>query len=672
MMSDPQPDHAASLSSLRAASAIPLVGRNAALKALLLRLEQAQQGWGGKVAVMAESGVGKTRIAHELAHHARQADMTTISLPCRGTTLRPYQPMVDLARLLLDIPVELPAGEQHARLAAACTTLGLRDFEQTLAELLGLAARHPAASPGSPLEADADATVHDLPDRETDLAEVLRLMLQGEAARGSGLLIILDDLDEAAELTRSTMLRLMEGLDRAPVLLLAAFRPDASEELKGAFGSAIVPLSMLSREDTLEMGASVLGLTWLSTELGEIVWKHTGGRPLLIEMLVTSLNEAGRIAVRPEDRLGSLTGEGTIPSLREIVIDRIRRLPPEYLKTLLNAVVLGDGFRTGALGVLHENRSEADLLADLEGLVQARLLERTGEGRRAIYRFPNALVRDTLYETAPPERRTAMHLRAGEYYAVPAGGRPIRTESAVYHFLRAGRPDRAMGVIDTAIQRAQDESDMERVIALHREGLQVAARDPALRDRQTRLASALGDLYVRRRDYRGAALAYRQADLEQSDLSLQARLALALLALDPSAAVGMLSRLAPAIPPDYPDDLRWRVEAGLAWGLALTGQTYEAVRRSRDSLGTLSSAAGFGSARTLMRGTLGMALYYHGDQAEASPHLESARAGYGARGDEQGVLFINQVLIGTPRADIVSAWLDLVLSRLVRSGPARG
>jgi hypothetical protein len=67
-----------------------------------------------------------------------------------------------------------------------------------------------------------------------------------------------------------------------------------------------------------------------------------------------------------------------------------------------------------------------------------------------------------------------------------------------------------------------------------------------------------------------------------------------------------------------------------------------------------------------MRGVLGMVLFYDGDQEEAYPHLESARAGWGARGDQDGVVLLNQVMIGMPKTDITQAWLRLILTPLLK------
>jgi hypothetical protein len=123
----------------------------------------------------------------------------------------------------------------------------------------------------------------------------------------------------------------------------------------------------------------------------------------------------------------------------------------------------------------------------------------------------------------------------------------------------------------------------------------------------------------------------------------------------------------PVIPQDAPKDAHWRVQAGLVWALALSGRTYEAIRYCRDALGLLSSTAGLGAPRTLLRAVLGMVLFYQGDHTEAYPHLESARAGWGARGYEEGMLLVNQVLIDTPKSDVTRTWLRMLLRPLLET-----
>jgi hypothetical protein len=207
--------------------------------------------------------------------------------------------------------------------------------------------------------------------------------------------------------------------------------------------------------------------------------------------------------------------------------------------------------------------------------------------------------------------------------------------------------------------------DREQLIALYRQAIDVTARDAKLVRRQAQFAETLGDMYAVAEEYDKAVEAYSELSPTVSPLSLLGKLGLALLIIDPDRAITVLSQVVPAVPHNYTNDMRWRLEAGLVWALSLAGRSYDAVRRSRDVLGTLSSTTGLGFARSLIRGVLGMTLFYVGDQMEAHPHLESARAGWGARGDQEGVLFINQVLIAMPKEDVTKNWVRLLLYPLI-------
>jgi tetratricopeptide (TPR) repeat protein len=300
-------------------------------------------------------------------------------------------------------------------------------------------------------------------------------------------------------------------------------------------------------------------------------------------------------------------------------------------------------------------------------LVQEGWLEQSGDNRTAIYRFTHRLKRNILYESLPAEQRVSLHLKAGDYYATPRTGWRLRTEYAVYHYVKAGYIKKSLPVIEMALSQALAASERDRVSALYRLGIGVTAQDPELALKQAEWAEGLGDAYAAAGDYVQAAETYSQLGPTVAPLTLLGKLGLVLLAVDPKRATNILERALTTLVLGDQEDLRWRVEAGLVWGMALVGRSYEAIRHCRDSLGKLGDTVGFGSARTLMRGVLGMVLFYEGDQEESYPHLESARAGWGARGDQDGVMLLNQVMIGMPKADVTHAWLRLALGPLLKA-----
>src|SRR5438270_7148485 len=73
----------------------PLMGREDVIDELGDRLDRARVGVGSRVALVGESGLGKTRLAGEIAQIARDNGVLVASIPYRGSKLRPYEPMAE-------------------------------------------------------------------------------------------------------------------------------------------------------------------------------------------------------------------------------------------------------------------------------------------------------------------------------------------------------------------------------------------------------------------------------------------------------------------------------------------------------------------------------------------------------------------------------------------------
>ncbi|MBN1312134.1 MAG: AAA family ATPase [Anaerolineae bacterium] len=643
----------------------PLAGRESEVKLILEQLQKALSGRGGKLAVAAESGVGKTRLAQEVAARAKPMGARALMISCRGSLYRPHLPLIDLIRGLLDIDAALPRKEQSEHLIQALADLGLTDIVTTFIGLMNL----PLPTDTGPVSpTDSDDNPADLLGVST-LCEAFDKLLGRLTEKQSGLCLIFDDLDEAAALAQAVILRLLIQPEVIPVLVMATFTPGASRELRDVFSGKTIDLSNLRRKETLILGAKLLNAKSLSLGLADEVWTSTKGHPLFISTLIERLQADERIT-QPETggEAALILGEKeAFTTLASLLLSNADRLTKSQREMLVCASVLGNGFRAGALAVLLE-RDQADIpLEDVATLVLHGWLEQTGSNRKPIYRFTHRVKREAIYESLSAERRQHLHLKAGDYYAAPRMGWRLRTDYAVYHYLKAGYPKNALPVIEVALNQALSTGDRDRVFGLYQLGIEVTSRDPDLAVKQAEWAEGLGDAHAAAESYVKAAETYSQLGPTVAPLTLLGKLGLVLLAVDPQRATNILERALTTLMLTEQEDLRWRVEAGLVWGMALTGRSYEAIRHCRDALGKLGDTVGFGSARTLMRGVLGMVLFYDGDQEEAYPHLESARAGWGARGDQEGVVLLNQVMIGMPKTDITQAWLRLLLLPLLKA-----
>ncbi len=603
-----------------------------------------------------------SNVTREAVGAARRAGVADIYLPCRGSRQHPYAPLIRLAQALLGIGAQAPHEAQLAQARRALSALMLGDVAPTLLNLLDLCTLPSPGGRASPRGMPIPAA----PDLARGLLRLLRAWVR-QAVAGRPLLLIFDDLDQASAITGQVFHALLRGIRDLPVLLVATYAPDAPRDLHLAFKEhQVIELFDLPRSETRALAAALLDAPGLSGELAALLWKRTIGRPVFVALAVRHLVQTGALVREGLAEQVGIREASDLPEVRAILAAQIEQLMPGPRETLLAASVLESGLTADALLALRGRQAQEAVTADLESLVAGGWLQADDTLSARCYRFPIHALWGLLYSSIPGNMLAVWHMRAGDYWAVQAGGCGLQTEIAVQHYLQAGSPVQALATIERAVAEARRAGDHDRLATLLRQGAVVARSDAALAGRQAELAEALGDLYASAGDYESAARAYRELSPSDGPAVLQGKLGLALLPGDPERAARVLTRAIQAIPPHYPHDLRWWLEAGRIWALALIDRHYEAVRLSRDALAQLGNAAGLGSARTLLQAMLGMVLYYQGEQAEGISHLWSARSGWEARGDQASVQLVDQILRGCSRHEVTQLWLGLALAPLAK------
>lgn len=639
----------------------PFTGREALQARIRTRLEETKNGQGGGLALRGKSGLGKTRLAQGAQELAEQIGMQAIFIPCRGSLHRPLHPVEMLVRALLNIGDEEPRASQADQLKRRLSGIDRRDLLPKLNEILGLQLEDEEDGAAAQEKDNPEAAV-ELPDSPFDLPglpETLLRLFQGIDHAASGVLVVFDDLDQAHDSAQAALSTLAQELIGHAALLLATFSPDATKSLQEVFSQSVLDLEGLTKPETTALCRPLVEPHAVPDAFVNRLFEHTAGQPLHMIMQIAYLRRTGLLAKGSESQ--PVDTNIDLLSLADLIVKRYDSLSDSLKSTLRYAAILGSGFRMGALSSLHGKLYSDEVRDSLKTLLKTGWIKEVGKERRASFYFVQRIVEQTLYEQVSAEERIKLHRQAGDYYAVPGIGRRLRTQTAIYHYLKTGDAARAVEVIEIALAQLERADDQALMLDLYRQGAEVAAGDPSLIAQQARMAEGIGDIYARNEAYREAAQAYSNLSPSTSPSSLISKLGLVLLDVDPERATKTLMRVAPAVARSYPNDLYWRVEAGLIWGLAQTNHMYDAIRRSRDILGSLGDTAGFGSARTLIRGTLGMAMHYFDDPVEAHPHLESARAGWGARGSQEGILLINQILIEVPVQAITKHWLRFVL-----------
>ncbi|WP_245682693.1 serine/threonine-protein kinase [Archangium gephyra] len=492
-------------------------GRGKPLERLGQALEEASRGRGGCAFLGGESGVGKTRLAMELATEATHRRLAVVTGECVPLPL-PLHPFRPLLLTVADRCREHGAPETERLLGPRAQVLAA--YEPALARLPGQDAQ-PAPPPLPPPEARA-RVLSSL--RDTLLA----------FARVQPLLLVLDDLQWADELSLSFLQELApEHLRTHGVLVVGTYRMDeaggALRRIVQAPGAVSLELERLDAASIREMVSGMLALREAPGAFLDALVTHASGNPFFIaEYLRAAIGEgllsrttAGewRLAVP-----GARAGAVVLPlprSIAELIERRLAELGEDGRALVQLAAVLGREFDGELLSGAAALGDEA-LWEALEELRLRQVLEEAGGGR---LRFVHDKLREVAYGRIPDERRRALHHRAAE--AVErryTAELPRHAASLAHHWAQAGVHGRASRFFALAGDQARAAYANAEALSFYEAALREAASSRnAAASHQDAEPPALDTVYESLGDVR--ALTGRQAEAREAYAQALARLA---------------------------------------------------------------------------------------------------------------------------------------------------
>jgi serine/threonine protein kinase len=481
-----------------------LAGRHAVLDRLEALLAAARRGRGRKAWITGESGVGKTRLALELAARATDQGMRVITGQCSPVTVdsgdgggrgSPLHPLRGLLLTLLD----------------ACRTGGIGESERLLGEHGHLLVAHePAFAELAHLDARTDDVR--LPENtgRARLFDCLRRALFG-LARHRPLLLVLDDLQWADDLTLDFLTNLTQAeLETVPVVLLSTYRiEETTPRLRALTTQADEFHETLDRFDpeaVRKMVGSMLALPSPPESLVRFLHSQAKGNPFfIVEYLRAAIDEgllsrdsAGNWMPRVSAAPGTLEERLALPrTLTALIERRLEGLDPIALSAISATAVLGRGFdvalvaRTSMLGV-------KDVIDAYATLRRRQILE---EGSEGASHFAHDKLREIAYSRVDPAERAELHRRAAE--AIEASSTPAELDARLAelgsHYARAGDPERAAEYYSRAgaLARASfANEDAARNYRLALSELKTCEDVASVRASRARAREALGDLLL--------------------------------------------------------------------------------------------------------------------------------------------------------------------------------
>jgi tetratricopeptide (TPR) repeat protein len=473
------------------------VGRDREMAQLLAGLEDALAGRGHLFLLAGEPGIGKSRLADELAARAREHGARVLWGRCWEAGGAPaYWPWVQSLRAYV----------RHASTDVLRAQLGpgAGDVAQLVPEIHETLPDVPDAATADPEAARFrlfDSTVTFLRNISSDLPLVL-VLEDLHAADASSLLLlefVARSLADMRALVMATYRDVEVGRDHP---LLATLVEVARET-----PTRRVLLTGLTSSDVGRFIETTSGIA-PSEALVESVLRETEGNPLFVGEIVRLLASEGRLS---DDARGSIK---PIPQgIRDVIGRRLGHLSERCYHVLGVASVLGREFTLDVLGEISERPPE-ELLEILDEATAARLVAET-PGVLGGLRFSHSLIRDTLYEELSGARRMRLHRHAGEALEKLRGPSLEHLAELAHHFFVAapmGEGQRAGEYARRAAAAAQTGLAFEEAARLYRMALQ-AMQFHETQDEGTRydILVALGEALNRAGDAEGARREFLEA-----------------------------------------------------------------------------------------------------------------------------------------------------------------
>jgi eukaryotic-like serine/threonine-protein kinase len=476
-----------------------LHGRDALLQRLSSRMAGVASG-GGVWFVTGQHGSGKTALLGELARRARAA--RTELLACRGTErergtespgvpgggLELFYPL--LSRMEAEFSAAPPGSERNARQA---------DLEAVVPLSPRLASRTGLAG----VSGLSDATV------KRRAFDALEGALRRLAAR-AGLVVLIDELEGADELSLAFLAERARALAAARVLVVATCLPKttALPESLRAVATAELELEPLSAPELRALAKDVLGVDLPPEGLVEFLERCSTGHPFhAVEALRTAASR--RILERTdagEWRFDGARAYAVPASEDELVELRLAALSGPARAVLGAIAVLEGDAGASDVELLTEGRFPAHDV--LEELVAEEVLAPVAAGR---YRFRSESLRRSADRALDAGERRRYHLRAAEQVERRAAG-DVDAAALAHHLASAGEVSRALPHFEDAARAAERGLALERAAELYRVALEHAAGGHV--SVRPRLVEARADILIKQAKHAGARDALRSLLVE--------------------------------------------------------------------------------------------------------------------------------------------------------------
>ena len=366
------------------------IGRQQELATLTGALDAALAGRGQIVMLAGEPGIGKTRLAQELAAVAERRGARVLWGWCyEHGGAPPYWPWLQCIRTHIETAESSQLRQELGP--------GAADISEILPELSAMLEgleRPPALEPEQ---------------ARFRLFFSITSFLKN-ISRSQPLVLVLDDLHWADESSLLLLEFIAREIAASSLIVVGTYRDmevSGSHPLAQTLGNLVredhyqrVQLGGLTRNEVGEFVEARAGIAVADAAV-DALHQRTEGNPLFVGEVVGS--------VTPEEMARDQDWIASIPeAVRDAILLRLSRLTEPCSQLLRTASIIGRDFDLPLLRVLSPEFKETELLESLDEALGIRIVESL-PARSGGYRFSHALIQQAVYEEIPPMRKAQAH-----------------------------------------------------------------------------------------------------------------------------------------------------------------------------------------------------------------------------------------------------------------------
>lgn len=333
-----------------------------------------------------------------------------------------------------------------------------------------------------------------------------------EAAAHSSIVIVVEDLHWADELSLAFLGRLLEAAGQASgqtALLLAVSRPPPDRQSPlgqflarlGQPPHQVIELQLLDETQAGRLLSGLLGEGKALSELAALIAARAQGNPFFVEELVRSLIEDGSLSREGETGGWQVTravADVRVPTtVQGVLAERLDRLPPEDKRLAQHAAIVGRTFWQRLLSEIAGQGVEARLTS----IEERQLIVRLAESHIADdweWLFRHVLVQEVAYSSVTKAMRREVHRAVAEWLEAHTGERgDLFVPLIAYHYEQAQAEAKALHYLSLAAGQAAKAFDNHKAVEFSTRALEFAADDAARFELLSKRQEAYGQLSAR-------------------------------------------------------------------------------------------------------------------------------------------------------------------------------